>query len=68
MWHTGDGRVSVKDEEWTSGPGRVPSGKTRLGMMPRTLCRIVTVLPVSYILIFYFLFVVLGIEPMDAGV
>lgn len=26
------------------------------------------VLPISYILIFYFLFVVLGIEPMDPGV
>lgn len=59
---------SVKDEEWTSGPGRSPSGKAWLGVVPRTLSRIVTVLPVSYILIFYFLFVVLGIEPMDPGV
>lgn len=65
---TRDGGVSVKDEEWMSGPGRVPSGKTWLVMVPRTLCRIVTVLPVSYILIFYFLFVVLGIELMDPGV
>lgn len=71
MWHIGDGcyrRVSVEDEEWTSGPGRIPSGKAWLGMEPCTLCRRVTVLPVSYILLFYFLFVVLGIEPMDPGV
>lgn len=60
--------MGVKDEEWTSGPGRVPSGKTRLGMVPCTICRIVTVSPVSYILIFHFLFVVLGIELMDPGV
>lgn len=43
---------SVKDEEWTSGPGRIPSGKTWLGVVPRTLCRIC----ITYFIYTYILF------------